>query len=162
MDVERRSAWACGCVLSDPIGGRDRDADRRLPGRTATCAPALTGRTADLRVLRRYSGDTMTASRADEHADGGQTERGPDVPDRVSDPKEPLESGPEPTRGRSARLGARVVALVRAIRDTDDKAIEEAVMRLARSRRIFAPLALAVGAVILLLDGVRLLLSNWR
>jgi len=40
--------------------------------------------------------------------------------------------------------------------------VEETVLRLSRSRRLFAPLALAVGAVIILLDGVKLLFSNWR
>ena len=40
--------------------------------------------------------------------------------------------------------------------------MEEAVLRLSRSRRLFAPLALAVGAVIILSDGVKLLFSNWR
>jgi hypothetical protein len=40
--------------------------------------------------------------------------------------------------------------------------VEDAVLRLSRSRRLFAPLALAVGAVIMLFDGVKLLFSNWR
>ena len=33
---------------------------------------------------------------------------------------------------------------------------------MSRRRRIFAPLALAVSAVAMLFDGLRLLLSNWR
>jgi hypothetical protein len=56
---------------------------------------------------------------------------------------------------------ARLVALVRAIRDDDQVAID-ALMRLSRSRRLFAPLALLVGAFAMLLAGVRLLLTNWR
>ncbi|MFZ3283504.1 hypothetical protein [Pseudomonas sp.] len=40
--------------------------------------------------------------------------------------------------------------------------MEQAVLRLSRSRRLFAPLALAVGAIVMLFDGVRLLITNWR
>ncbi|MFZ0971657.1 MAG: hypothetical protein WAN22_05485 [Solirubrobacteraceae bacterium] len=57
---------------------------------------------------------------------------------------------------------ARVRSLVRAIQDNDEAKIEEAILRLSRSRRIFAPLALAVSAFVLLFDGLRLLVSNWR
>jgi hypothetical protein len=56
---------------------------------------------------------------------------------------------------------ARFFALVRAIRD-DDQAAVDAIVRLSRSRRAFAPLALTVGAFAMLLAGVRLLLTNWR
>jgi len=59
-------------------------------------------------------------------------------------------------------LGARIRSLVRAIEDNDDVRIEEEVLRLSRSRRVFAPLAFAVGAFALLFDGLRLLVSNWR
>jgi hypothetical protein len=64
--------------------------------------------------------------------------------------------------GRRAALLARAGRLARAILDSDEAAVEEAVLRLSRSRRLFAPLALAVGAVIILFDGVKLLFSNWR
>jgi len=57
---------------------------------------------------------------------------------------------------------ARARWLARAILDSDEAAVEEAVLRLSRSRRLFAPLALAVGAVIMLSDGLKLLFSNWR
>jgi len=63
---------------------------------------------------------------------------------------------------RWAALGARIRSLIRAIEDNDDARIEEAVLRLSRSRRVFAPLAFAVGAFALLFDGLRLLVSNWR
>ena len=36
------------------------------------------------------------------------------------------------------------------------------VLQLARTRRIFAPLALAVGAFVMLFNGLRLLVTNWR
>jgi hypothetical protein len=59
-------------------------------------------------------------------------------------------------------LSVRISSLVRAIEENDDAKAEEAVLRLSRSRRIFAPLALAVGAFVLLFDALKLLVSNWR
>jgi hypothetical protein len=61
-----------------------------------------------------------------------------------------------------ASLSSRVGSLVRAIESSDEAKIEEAVLRLSRSRRAFAPLAFAIGAFALLFDGLRLLVSNWR
>ena len=61
-----------------------------------------------------------------------------------------------------AVLLARVRALVRAIRDGDDAMVEEAVLRLSRSHRWLAPLALVVGAFVMLFEGLRLVFSNWR
>ena len=52
--------------------------------------------------------------------------------------------------------------LIAAIRDNDEHKVEEAVLQLARTRRIFAPLALAVGAFVMLFNGLRLLVTNWR
>ena len=40
--------------------------------------------------------------------------------------------------------------------------MQAAVFRLSQSRRFLAPAALAVGAVVMLLDGVKLLFANWR
>ncbi len=57
---------------------------------------------------------------------------------------------------------ARVRSLVRAIQENDEAKIEAAVLRLSRSHRALAPLALAVSGVVLLFDGLRLVLSNWR
>ena len=51
---------------------------------------------------------------------------------------------------------------MRAIEESDEARIEEAVLRLSSSRRVFSPLAFAVGAFALLFDGLRLLVSNWR
>ena len=50
---------------------------------------------------------------------------------------------------------------MRAIEDNDDAAIE-AVLRVSRSRRLFAPLALTIGAFAMLLGAIRVLLTNWR
>ena len=62
---------------------------------------------------------------------------------------------------RRATLVAGVRDFVRAIQE-DDEALSEAVVRLSRSRRIFAPLAFTVGAFALLWEGLKVLLSNWR
>jgi hypothetical protein len=61
-----------------------------------------------------------------------------------------------------AVLRRRVAALVRAIQDNDEAAIEQAILRLSRSHRTLAPLAFAVSAFVLLFDGLRLVVSNWR
>jgi hypothetical protein len=50
---------------------------------------------------------------------------------------------------------------VRAIRE-DDEALVGAVRELSGSRRLLAPLAFTVGALAMLLHGVRLLVFNWR
>ena len=52
--------------------------------------------------------------------------------------------------------------LIAAIRDNDERQVEEAVLQLASTRKIFAPLALAVGAFVMLFSGLRLLVTNWR
>jgi hypothetical protein len=59
-------------------------------------------------------------------------------------------------------LAPRVRALVRAIREGDAAMVENAVLRLSRSRRWLAPLALVVGAFVMLFEGLRLVFSNWR
>jgi len=51
--------------------------------------------------------------------------------------------------------GGRLVRrLVAAIRDNDERKVEKAIPQLARTRRIFAPLALAVGAFVMLFNGL--------
>src|SRR6202022_1979763 len=62
---------------------------------------------------------------------------------------------------RPARAG-RMQRLISAVRDGDHAVVEEWVLQLSRSRRWLAPLALAVGALALLFDGVKLLFTNWR
>jgi hypothetical protein len=53
-------------------------------------------------------------------------------------------------------------ALIRAIQEDDEAAVEQAVLALSRSRRIFAPLVFGVGAFVMLFQGLRLLFRNWR
>ena len=66
------------------------------------------------------------------------------------------------SRHRLATLRSRIGSLVRAINEGDEAQIEAAILRLSQSRRVFAPLGLAVGAFVMLFQGVKLLVSNWR
>jgi uncharacterized membrane protein len=56
----------------------------------------------------------------------------------------------------------RLGAVVRGVRDGDEAAVVRAVEALSRRHRLLAPLALLVGGVAMLFDGLRLLLFNWR
>ena len=51
---------------------------------------------------------------------------------------------------------------VQAVRNSDEAVVDEMVLRLSRSRPWLAPLALAIGACVMLFDGVKLLFTNWR
>jgi hypothetical protein len=70
------------------------------------------------------------------------------------------DGAPNPTR--LARVGALIKRLVDAIRRGDDKAVEQAVVQLSQRKRWLAPLALIVGAFLMLFQGVSLLYTNWR
>jgi uncharacterized membrane protein len=59
-------------------------------------------------------------------------------------------------------LASQGRALIRAIREGDEAAVEAAVLELSKSRRIFAPLVFAIGAFVMLFQGLRLLFFNWR
>jgi hypothetical protein len=65
---------------------------------------------------------------------------------------------PEPETTLTQRLRRFVVA----VREGDEQMVEEIIMRLSRSRRVFAPLAFIVGGFAMLFNGVRLLFTNWR
>jgi hypothetical protein len=68
-----------------------------------------------------------------------------------------------PSGGRPpASFTSRVRSLVRAIEENDDEKLEEAILRLSRTRRVFAPLAFMISAFVMLYSGLRLLVSNWR
>jgi hypothetical protein len=66
------------------------------------------------------------------------------------------------TGDRHRPVGQLVRRLVAAIRDNDEHQVEEAVLQLAGTRKIFAPLALAAGAFVMLFNGLRLLVTNWK
>jgi hypothetical protein len=71
------------------------------------------------------------------------------------------DRGDEPLSRRSARR-AQIERFVQAVRDSDVAAADEVILRLSRSRRWLAPLALVVGAFVMLFAGVKLLFTNWR
>lgn len=66
-----------------------------------------------------------------------------------------------PTPPRASRR-VQVQRLIQAVRDSDEAAVQDAVIRLSRSRPLLAPVALSVGALVMLFDGVKLLFANWR
>jgi uncharacterized membrane protein len=65
-------------------------------------------------------------------------------------------------RSRRKVLSTQGRALVRAIRENDEAAVESAILALSKSRRIFAPLVFAIGAFVMLFQGLRMLFFNWR
>ena len=69
-------------------------------------------------------------------------------------------AGAAGTRRFSVRAGVR--RLVDAILRSDDEAVERAVMQLSARSRWLAPLALVVGAFLMLFQGLKLLVTNWR
>jgi hypothetical protein len=81
---------------------------------------------------------------------------------------EQAEPGP-PSRGRfgtarlrKVRVRAGVARLIDAILRSDDEAVERAVLQLSARSRWLAPLALVVGAFLMLFQGLKLLVTNWR
>ena len=51
---------------------------------------------------------------------------------------------------------------MRVINEGDESQVEAAVLQLSQRKRIFAPLTFAVGALLMLFTGVKLLFSDWR
>jgi hypothetical protein len=85
--------------------------------------------------------------------------------------EERAEPGPPATNGsgtaeaagtRRVRVRAGIARLVDAIVRSDDEAVERAVMQLSARSRWLAPLALIVGAFLMLFQGLKLLVTNWR
>ena len=104
-------------------------------------------------------GDLASKDLAHSNAQRSPTHGPGNGPDSPASPAEP----PGPGSGRRfAALSARIGSLVRAIQDNDEAKIEEAILRLSESRRVFAPLAFAVGAFAMLFNGLKLLVTNWR
>jgi hypothetical protein len=69
--------------------------------------------------------------------------------------------GSRPRRRRRITR-AQVARFVQAVRNSDEAVVDQMVLRLSRSRPWLAPLALAIGACVMLFDGVKLLFTNWR
>jgi hypothetical protein len=82
-------------------------------------------------------------------------------------PTEVAGTGGGPTEEARSESRRQVVVrqfrrVVDAIRRGDDQAVQDMVLQLSQQHRIFAPLALVVGAFAMLFDGVKLLVTNWR
>ena len=74
--------------------------------------------------------------------------------------QEPRQDDPRPTR--RAVLAEHGRTLIAAIRAGDEESVESAILAFGRSRRSLAPLVLALGAFVMLFQGLKLLVSNWR
>jgi hypothetical protein len=57
---------------------------------------------------------------------------------------------------------ARFSVVIEAIRDMDEESVSTAVDRLSHRHRLLAPLALVAGAFVMLFDGLKMVVSNWR
>jgi hypothetical protein len=89
----------------------------------------------------------------------------PSAPKGNAEPGPPAATdsgGKESASTRRARVRKSVARLIDAIRRSDDDAVERAVLQLSAQRRWLAPLALVVGAFLMLFAGLRLLVTNWR
>ena len=106
----------------------------------------------------------MTVDFEDPSASNGvapsSTTASPSAPSPAATPA-PVEAEAAPATRRQ-RVRTNLRQLIAAINSSDDDAVEQAVLRLSRSRRWLAPLALIVGAFLMLLQGVKLLVTNWR
>jgi hypothetical protein len=121
-------------VQSEPRTGR---------GDVMTCQNSLRSwrsieetRIAEVRASRSAPGRPCPAEVPRLHAQQSH-------PQSRRDGLEPSASAAGPPNGRlarrSARLSDRIGSLVRAIQDNDEAKIEEAILRLSRRRRVFAP-----------------------
>ena len=70
--------------------------------------------------------------------------------------------GDDPPESRRQMVIRQSRALLKAIQENDEAAVESAVVALSESRRIFAPLVFAIGAFVMLFQGLRTLFSNWK
>ena len=75
-------------------------------------------------------------------------------------PADDVTRGPTPVSSRTTRADIR--QFIRAVKDGDRTAEDDMILLLSRSRPWLAPLALCIGGFAMLLDGVKLLLTNWR
>jgi len=71
-------------------------------------------------------------------------------------------TSPESSGSRRERVGVLFGRLVEAVRHGDDGMVEEAVLSLSQRSRWLAPLALVVGGLAMLFQGVKTLFVNWR
>ena len=74
----------------------------------------------------------------------------------IDEPRQPAR------RSRRDALSGQLTRLIRAIREGDDATVEQVIVRMSQAHRYLAPLALLIGAFVMLFEGVKLLFSNWR
>jgi hypothetical protein len=74
-----------------------------------------------------------------------------DVPDLVAE-----------RRTRRELIKAQLSRLITAIRDGNEESVEKAVVELSQTKRYLAPLGFAVGAFVMLFNGLKLVVTNWR
>jgi hypothetical protein len=92
--------------------------------------------------------------------DGNAPERPTPSADEVPSGSPPPGSGRRKQRRHITR--ADVGRFIHAVRNTDEAVLDDTVIRLSRSRWWLGPLALAMGALAMLFEGVKLLFTNWR
>jgi hypothetical protein len=89
-------------------------------------------------------------------SDGGRSARNISAD---GSPRHPAVLARLPRRGVFV---GQVRTLVHAITEGDDALVEQAVLQLSRSKRYLAPLTFAIGALVMLFQGLKLLFSDWR
>jgi hypothetical protein len=77
-------------------------------------------------------------------------------------PAAPAPGRGQPQIARRTTRREQIRRFVRAVRDSDLATADEVILRLSRSRRWLAPLAVCVGAFAMLFVGIKLLFTNWR
>jgi hypothetical protein len=82
--------------------------------------------------------------------------------DNRSASQPPANSHAESASQRSQRFLRRLRRFVDAIREDDERTVDELVVRLSRSHRRLAPLAFVVGGFAMVFHGLKLLCTNWR
>ena len=65
-------------------------------------------------------------------------------------------------RTRRELIKGQISRLVTAIRDGDESVVENAVRELSQTKPYLAPLGFAVGAFVMLFNGLKLVVTNWR
>jgi hypothetical protein len=74
-----------------------------------------------------------------------------------------IEADPDPSTLRfDGGVRANLKEFVGVLRHGDDASLERAVVQLSKLHRWLAPVALIVGAVLMLFQGLKLLFANWR
>jgi len=77
-------------------------------------------------------------------------------------PAAPAPGDGQPPPSRRATRREQFGQFVRAVRESDLATADDVILRLSRSRRWLAPLAVLVGAFAMLFVGIKLLFTNWR